>query len=190
MQWDIWWFPQSACFYLFCSLLIQLLGFRLRSTNFPSLLILVFNLAVSRSPSLRVVVSQTAFLLSSLVLHPFPPSCPSAFPRSVKPSDCRVKLWNYVPGLTPCLPRRVLAIKGRATSLPWLPVLCSPILPSSGTVLTHFLFLLLAIFSFPYFEFSYLGDTSLYLFAFLFRIIPFSLFSIYSFIFVGFFLCL
>uniref|UniRef100_A0A3Q4HBC6 Kinesin-like protein KIF21B n=1 Tax=Neolamprologus brichardi TaxID=32507 RepID=A0A3Q4HBC6_NEOBR len=30
-------------------------------------------------------------------------------------SDCRVKLWNYVPGLTPCLPRRVLAIKGRAT---------------------------------------------------------------------------
>uniref|UniRef100_A0A8C4VA29 Kinesin family member 21B n=1 Tax=Falco tinnunculus TaxID=100819 RepID=A0A8C4VA29_FALTI len=33
-------------------------------------------------------------------------------------SDCRVKLWNYVPGLTPCLPRRVLAIKGRATSLP------------------------------------------------------------------------
>uniref|UniRef100_A0A8C3UJH1 Kinesin family member 21B n=1 Tax=Catharus ustulatus TaxID=91951 RepID=A0A8C3UJH1_CATUS len=28
-------------------------------------------------------------------------------------SDCRVKLWNYVPGLTPCLPRRVLAIKGR-----------------------------------------------------------------------------
>ncbi|XP_064129492.1 kinesin-like protein KIF21B isoform X7 [Loxodonta africana] len=33
-------------------------------------------------------------------------------------SDCRVKLWNYVPGLTPCLPRRVLAIKGRATTLP------------------------------------------------------------------------
>ncbi|XP_061840908.1 kinesin-like protein KIF21B isoform X7 [Nerophis lumbriciformis] len=33
-------------------------------------------------------------------------------------SDCRVKLWNYVPGLTPCLPRRVLAIKSRATSLP------------------------------------------------------------------------
>ncbi|XP_074528947.1 kinesin-like protein KIF21B isoform X2 [Halichoeres trimaculatus] len=33
-------------------------------------------------------------------------------------SDCRVKLWTYVPGLTPCLPRRVLAIKGRATSLP------------------------------------------------------------------------
>uniref|UniRef100_A0A8D2JC64 Kinesin-like protein KIF21B n=1 Tax=Varanus komodoensis TaxID=61221 RepID=A0A8D2JC64_VARKO len=31
-------------------------------------------------------------------------------------SDCRVKLWNYVPGLTPCLPRRVLAIKGRATT--------------------------------------------------------------------------
>lgn len=55
MQWDILCFPQSACFYLFCSLLIQLLGFRLRSTNFPSLLILVFNLAVSRSPSLRVM---------------------------------------------------------------------------------------------------------------------------------------
>uniref|UniRef100_A0A8C8SEC2 Kinesin family member 21B n=1 Tax=Pelusios castaneus TaxID=367368 RepID=A0A8C8SEC2_9SAUR len=33
-------------------------------------------------------------------------------------SDCRVKLWTYVPGLTPCLPRRVLAIKGRASSLP------------------------------------------------------------------------
>ncbi|XP_064858104.1 kinesin-like protein KIF21B [Oncorhynchus nerka] len=33
-------------------------------------------------------------------------------------SDCRVKLWSYVPGLTPCLPRRVLAIKCRATSLP------------------------------------------------------------------------
>ncbi|XP_041437974.1 kinesin-like protein KIF21B isoform X3 [Xenopus laevis] len=33
-------------------------------------------------------------------------------------SDCRVKLWVYIPGLTPCLPRRVLAIKGRATSLP------------------------------------------------------------------------
>ncbi|XP_058860690.1 kinesin-like protein KIF21B isoform X2 [Acipenser ruthenus] len=33
-------------------------------------------------------------------------------------SDCRVKLWNYVPGLTPCLPRRVLAIKARATTLP------------------------------------------------------------------------
>ncbi|KAK6321798.1 hypothetical protein J4Q44_G00087740 [Coregonus suidteri] len=33
-------------------------------------------------------------------------------------SDCRVKLWSYVPGLTPCLPRRVLAIKGRTTSLP------------------------------------------------------------------------
>uniref|UniRef100_A0A452T051 Kinesin family member 21B n=1 Tax=Ursus maritimus TaxID=29073 RepID=A0A452T051_URSMA len=32
-------------------------------------------------------------------------------------SDCRVKVWNYVPGLTPCLPRRVLAIKGRATTL-------------------------------------------------------------------------
>uniref|UniRef100_A0A8C4H0T8 Kinesin family member 21B n=1 Tax=Dicentrarchus labrax TaxID=13489 RepID=A0A8C4H0T8_DICLA len=31
-------------------------------------------------------------------------------------SDCRVKLWSYVPGLTPCLPRRVLAIKGRATT--------------------------------------------------------------------------
>uniref|UniRef100_A0A8C4H736 Kinesin-like protein KIF21B n=1 Tax=Dicentrarchus labrax TaxID=13489 RepID=A0A8C4H736_DICLA len=34
-------------------------------------------------------------------------------------SDCRVKLWSYVPGLTPCLPRRVLAIKGRfSISLP------------------------------------------------------------------------
>uniref|UniRef100_A0A4W3H7Z1 Kinesin family member 21B n=1 Tax=Callorhinchus milii TaxID=7868 RepID=A0A4W3H7Z1_CALMI len=33
-------------------------------------------------------------------------------------SDCRVKLWNYVAGLTPCLPRRVLAIKGRASSVP------------------------------------------------------------------------
>lgn len=42
------------------------------------------------------------------------PSLPTAAPSS----DCRVKLWSYVPGLTPCLPRRVLAIKGRATSLP------------------------------------------------------------------------
>ncbi|KAM7050190.1 kinesin-like protein KIF21B isoform 2-T2 [Molossus nigricans] len=33
-------------------------------------------------------------------------------------SDGRVKLWSYIPGLTPCLPRRVLAIKGRATTLP------------------------------------------------------------------------
>ncbi|XP_059806391.1 kinesin-like protein KIF21B isoform X3 [Hypanus sabinus] len=33
-------------------------------------------------------------------------------------SDCRVKLWNYVAGLTPCLPRRVLAIKSRASSIP------------------------------------------------------------------------
>uniref|UniRef100_A0A803TFD8 Kinesin-like protein KIF21B n=1 Tax=Anolis carolinensis TaxID=28377 RepID=A0A803TFD8_ANOCA len=40
-------------------------------------------------------------------------------------SDCRVKLWNYVPGLTPCLPRRVLAIKGRATSLD-MPVFLPP----------------------------------------------------------------
>lgn len=46
-----------------------------------------------------------------------PPPTP---PTLVDPSDCRVKLWTYVPGLTPCLPRRVLAIKGRATSLPWL----------------------------------------------------------------------
>uniref|UniRef100_A0A2K6UB21 Kinesin-like protein KIF21B n=1 Tax=Saimiri boliviensis boliviensis TaxID=39432 RepID=A0A2K6UB21_SAIBB len=37
-------------------------------------------------------------------------------------SDCRVKLWNYVPGLTPCLPRRVLAIKGRATTICFLTV--------------------------------------------------------------------
>uniref|UniRef100_A0A3Q1JJD9 Kinesin motor domain-containing protein n=1 Tax=Anabas testudineus TaxID=64144 RepID=A0A3Q1JJD9_ANATE len=35
-------------------------------------------------------------------------------------SDCRVKLWSYVPGLTPCLPRRVLAIKGRATMVQYL----------------------------------------------------------------------
>ncbi|XP_014388872.1 PREDICTED: kinesin-like protein KIF21B [Myotis brandtii] len=50
---------------------------------------------------------------------PFPsrllaPPLSASLPRS----DCRVKLWNYVPGLTPCLPRRVLAIKGRATTLP------------------------------------------------------------------------
>lgn len=70
--------------------------------------------------------SSFAFLL---VFSPPPPS-------PVDVSDCRVKLWNYVPGLTPCLPRRVLAIKGRATSLPWLPVLCSPTLHPSGTSLT------------------------------------------------------
>uniref|UniRef100_A0A665WSP9 Kinesin-like protein KIF21B n=1 Tax=Echeneis naucrates TaxID=173247 RepID=A0A665WSP9_ECHNA len=51
-------------------------------------------------------------------------------------SDCRVKLWSYVPGLTPCLPRRVLAIKGRATSLPTY-TLFAPVL-----FLPPFLFLL------------------------------------------------
>lgn len=55
-------------------------------------------------------------------------------PASVDPSDCRVKLWSYVPGLTPCLPRRVLAIKGRATSLPWLSL--SARRPSSPLVLS------------------------------------------------------
>uniref|UniRef100_A0A671WEW5 Kinesin-like protein KIF21B n=1 Tax=Sparus aurata TaxID=8175 RepID=A0A671WEW5_SPAAU len=39
-------------------------------------------------------------------------------------SDCRVKLWSYVPGLTPCLPRRVLAIKGRATTVFLFPFFC------------------------------------------------------------------
>lgn len=51
------------------------------------------------------------FVLFSLLLLPH-------FSISLCHSDCRVKLWTYVPGLTPCLPRRVLAIKGRATSLP------------------------------------------------------------------------
>lgn len=46
-----------------------------------------------------------------------PPVSSASLPLSPH-SDCRVKLWNYVPGLTPCLPRRVLAIKGRATTLP------------------------------------------------------------------------
>uniref|UniRef100_A0A672SP65 Kinesin-like protein KIF21B n=1 Tax=Sinocyclocheilus grahami TaxID=75366 RepID=A0A672SP65_SINGR len=39
-------------------------------------------------------------------------------------SDCRVKLWSYVPGLTPCLPRRVLAIKGRQPQIITLPPPC------------------------------------------------------------------
>lgn len=150
MQWDILWFPQSAGFYLFVHSSFSCWAFawdRLTSLHFLSSSLISLFLGHLLCGS--CLVSQTAFLLSSLVLHPFPSSCPSAFPRSVKPSDCRVKLWNYVPGLTPCLPRRVLAIKGRATSLPWLPVLCSPILPSSGIVLTYFLFLLLAFFLFP-----------------------------------------
>lgn len=46
------------------------------------------------------------------------PTSPLFLSTSPPHSDCRVKLWNYVPGLTPCLPRRVLAIKGRATTLP------------------------------------------------------------------------
>lgn len=64
-------------------------------------------------------------LISSFRPCPFSPflflclSLPLLLPPShLCHSDCRVKLWNYVPGLTPCLPRRVLAIKGRATSLP------------------------------------------------------------------------
>uniref|UniRef100_A0A8D2KVC4 Kinesin-like protein KIF21B n=1 Tax=Varanus komodoensis TaxID=61221 RepID=A0A8D2KVC4_VARKO len=49
-------------------------------------------------------------------------------------SDCRVKLWNYVPGLTPCLPRRVLAIKGRLANFIWdlnwcLELLSCPVSP-------------------------------------------------------------
>ncbi|KAG8518022.1 Kinesin-like protein KIF21B [Galemys pyrenaicus] len=57
------------------------------------------------------------FLLFRPVPSPSPPSRLSSA-RLFVHSDCRVKLWNYVPGLTPCLPRRVLAIKGRATTLP------------------------------------------------------------------------
>uniref|UniRef100_A0AAQ4Q7S9 Kinesin family member 21B n=1 Tax=Gasterosteus aculeatus aculeatus TaxID=481459 RepID=A0AAQ4Q7S9_GASAC len=44
-------------------------------------------------------------------------------------SDCRVKLWSYVPGLTPCLPRRVLAIKGRATTSELISTFFSVICP-------------------------------------------------------------
>lgn len=71
-------------------------------------------------------------------------------PSRVNPSDCRVKLWSYVPGLTPCLPRRVLAIKGRATSLPWLSL--SAHQPSSPLVLLFTIFHLLvpAVFLSPW----------------------------------------
>ncbi|XP_016006064.2 kinesin-like protein KIF21B isoform X2 [Rousettus aegyptiacus] len=49
---------------------------------------------------------------------PINAACTNARHIFTASSDCRVKLWTYVSGLTPCLPRRVLAIKGRATTLP------------------------------------------------------------------------
>lgn len=55
--------------------------------------------------------------LPSFPPHVLLPLLSASLPLSPN-SDCRVKVWNYVPGLTPCLPRRVLAIKGRATTLP------------------------------------------------------------------------
>lgn len=64
---------------------------------------------------LVVGVSSSSSLFRPRLLSP-PVS--SASPPLSPHSDCRVKLWNYVPGLTPCLPRRVLAIKGRATTMP------------------------------------------------------------------------
>lgn len=70
---------------------------------------------ITHFPSLMESLSSsfpTMFLFSLSVFLSF---CLSV---SMCRSDCRVKLWTYVPGLTPCLPRRVLAIKGRATSLP------------------------------------------------------------------------
>lgn len=74
-------------------------------------------------PLLLLGSNLAARLISSFPPCPFSPffclSLSLLLPTShLCHSDCRVKLWNYVPGLTPCLPRRVLAIKGRATSLP------------------------------------------------------------------------
>lgn len=139
-------------------------GLPLKPTNFLLPLLPVFSssdslislnlrhlLPSSCSSVIFSVVSQTPpfllFLTLVFLLLPY-----SLLPL-VDPSDCRVKLWSYVPGLTPCLPRRVLAIKGRATSLPWLPLLRSPTLPSSGTLLTNFHLLFPAAFLSPYFYF-------------------------------------
>lgn len=117
--------------------------------------LLCYSVTVSYSPIifflwLNVSSFRTLKVISFLL--PLPPcwSFPLLFLLDL--SDCRVKLWNYVPGLTPCLPRRVLAIKGRATSLPWLPVLCSPTLHSSGTFLTNPLLLPASVY-FPTFCF-------------------------------------
>lgn len=74
-----------------------------------------------RSPSCLLFISLSLSSSPHLLSQPHSLSCPlllSLPPPPPDRSDCRVKLWSYVPGLTPCLPRRVLAIKGRATSLP------------------------------------------------------------------------
>ncbi len=173
-EWDILRSLQSAIF--FFSLLIQLVGFHWSWLTFyslfflSSLLTLLFHHFCVISCCFPVLLSS--FLWSLKLCLPTPPLLlsftlafllllllllllPDSLLPLVDPSDCRVKLWSYVPGLTPCLPRRVLAIKGRATSLPWLPLLCSPTLPSSGTLLTNFHLLFPAAFLFPYFYISF-----------------------------------
>lgn len=151
--WDILWSLQSACVHL----LIQPVGFHWSRLTFcffflSSLLVLFYHhffdlrhlllFSCLPTPPLMFFTLTVLLLFLLLLYRPLP---------FVNPSDCRVKLWNYVPGLTPCLPRRVLAIKGRATSLPWLPLLRSPTLPSSGTLLANFHLLVPAVFLFPSF---------------------------------------
>lgn len=117
------------------SLLIQLVGSRWL-TFYP--LFFLSPPLFSRTSSHLVSSSSLAVLRGQIFTFTFLLLLRCSPHPLVDPSDCRVKLWSYVPGLTPCLPRRVLAIKGRATSLPWLPLLCSPTLLSSGTLLTNF----------------------------------------------------
>lgn len=164
--WDILWSLQSACVHL----LIQPVGFHWSRLTFcffflSSLLVLFYHhffdlhhlllFSCLPTPPLMFFTLTVLLLFLLLLYRPFP---------FVNPSDCRVKLWNYVPGLTPCLPRRVLAIKGRATSLPWLPLLRSPTLPSSGTLLANFHLLVPAV-SFPLLLcFLYLRVTCTFLF--------------------------
>lgn len=168
MQWDILWFPQSAGFYLFCSLLIQLLGFRLRSTNFPSLLILVFNLAVSRSPSLRLMFGLSNRLPPLLPCSsPLPFLLPLCFSPFCQTQWLQGEAVELCARLDPVSSSTGPGHQGPSHQPPM--IACS--LLTNPSLLWYRLNLLPlsspCLFSFPYYEFSYVGDTSLYLFAFL-----------------------
>lgn len=169
MQWDILWFPQSAGFYLFCSLLIQLLGFRLRSTNFPSLLILVFNLAVSRSPSLRLMFGLSNRLPPLLPCSsPLPFLLPLCFSPFCQTQWLQGEAVELCARLDPVSSSTGPGHQGPSHQPPM--IACS--LLTNPSLLWYRLNLLPlsspCLFSFPYYEFSYVGDASLYLFAFLF----------------------
>lgn len=133
---DVSWLPTSTFLTLYplTKLSLKLIHF------LPLLTVSRHNLLVPLHLSLFFfchLFCEQYVLVFSLSNSPCLPP-PLSLPPCADRSDCRVKLWTYVPGLTPCLPRRVLAIKGRATSLPWLPLLSSPTLLSSGTLLTNF----------------------------------------------------